>query len=369
MVKFAEWMAKNILARYGIPVPQGYVVSSPGEVREVTHPVVLKAQVLVGGRGKAGGIKFASTLEEARAAVGAILGMQIGGYTVKQVLVEDHLDIAQELYLSLLIDRSARSILLMASALGGMDIEAVPRDKIVQEHLPPLVGIQPFNLRALKASLGLPAAVGDKVASVAKLAFVAFRSEDAELLEINPLVVTPAGEVVAGDAKLIVDDSAVFRHEEYANLDQDLTPLENEARQKGIAFVQLDGNIGVIANGAGLTMATLDILNRLGGRPGIFLDLGGTDDPEKVKECLALMRRAQPKVVFLNIFGGITKSDTVALGVKEALEAEPLGVPVVARIKGLNEERAREILQSVGIEALGGFEEAARMAVAAAGGV
>jgi succinyl-CoA synthetase beta subunit len=363
MVKFYEWKAKEIFSRHAIPVPQGYVVSSPEEVRDSPYPAAAKAQVLAGGRGKAGGVRFVADPEEARRVVGEILGMEIGGYRVRQVLLEERLDIAQELYLAFLIDRTRRTPLLMASRSGGVEIEAVPDREILRINLPPFLGLQPYAFRELRRSLGLSGEVGEKIAAVANKAYEAFVAEDAELLEINPLVLTRAGEVVAGDAKLVVDDNALYRHPEFKDLDQDLTPLEMEAREKDIAFVQLDGDIGVIANGAGLTMATLDVLNLMGGRPGIFLDLGGTDDPEKVKQCFSLMKKARPRVIFLNIFGGITKCDTVALGVKEAMEAEAIDVPVVARIKGLNEERAREILRGAGITTEGDFEAAGRAAV------
>jgi len=361
-MKFYEYKAHEIFRKYGIPVPRGVLAGNPEELVDPPLPCAVKAQVLIGGRGKAGGIKFAETAEEARAAAAAILGMTIGPYTVHQVYAQEMLDIVQELYLSITIDRSARAPLLIASATGGMDIESVPSKKILRVHIPPLVGIQPYVLRRLAAGLALPKDLASQVSEITKKMYALFEGEDAELVEINPLAVLKDGRVVAGDAKLIVDDNAEYRHPEYAGLPQDRTALEEEAHGKGITFIQLDGDIGVIANGAGLTMATLDVLNLKGGRGGTFLDLGGTDDPEKVKEAFEILLKARPSVILLNIFGGITKADTVALGVKQALDAMRVDVPVVARIKGVNEDRARDILRGLG-HPTDTMEEAAELAV------
>jgi len=361
-MKFYEYKAHEIFRKHGIPVPRGVLASSPEEIVDPPLPCVVKAQVLIGGRGKAGGIKFAMTLEEARDAARQILGMTIGPYTVRQVYAQEMLDIAQELYLSITIDRSARAPLLISSATGGMEIESVPEKSIFRIHVPPLVGLQPYVLRALSKALALPKEIAAQVSDITHKAFALFEGEDAELVEINPLAILKDGRVMAGDAKLIVDDNAEYRHPEYADLPQDRTPLEEEAHDKGITFIRLDGDIGVIANGAGLTMATLDVLNLKGGRGGAFLDLGGTDDPEKVKQAFEILLKAKPSVILLNIFGGITKADTVALGVKQALEAMHVNVPVVARIKGVNEDRAREILTGIGYSA-DTMEEAAELAV------
>jgi succinyl-CoA synthetase beta subunit len=362
-MKFYEYKAHEVFRKYGIPVPRGVLAASAGDLTDPPLPCVVKAQVLVGGRGKAGGIKFANTVEEAREAVRTILGLKIGPYTVKQVYAQERLDIAQELYLSIAIDRSARAPLLMASALGGMEIESVPEDKLFRAHVPPLVGLQPYVLRALAKKLALPKDVATQVSVIARKAYDLFRSEDAELVEINPLAVLKDGRVVAGDAKLVVDDNAEYRHPEYAELDQDRTPLEEEAHDKGITFIQLDGDIGVIANGAGLTMATLDILGLKGGRGGAFLDLGGTDDPEKVKQAFEILLKAEPSVIFLNIFGGITKADTVAIGAEEALKSFGTKVPVVARIKGVNEQQAKAILADAGMHSVEDLEDGAELAV------
>ncbi|MBI4416824.1 MAG: ADP-forming succinate--CoA ligase subunit beta [Euryarchaeota archaeon] len=362
-MKFYEYKAHEIFRKHGIPVPRGVLAASGEDLVDPPLPCVVKAQVLVGGRGKAGGIKFAHTVEEARQAARAILGMRIGPYTVRQVYAQELLDIAQELYLSITIDRSARAPLLMASTRGGVEIESVPPEHIVRVHIPPLVGLQPFVLRNLAKRLGLPREVASQVSDIAKKMYALFRGEDAEVVEINPLAVLKDGRVVAGDAKLVVDDNAEYRHPEYAKLPQDRTPLEEEAHDEGITFIQLDGDIGAIANGAGLTMATLDVLNLKGGRGGTFLDLGGTDDPELVKRAFEILLKANPSAIFLNIFGGITKADTVALGVTEAIEAMGADVPVVARIKGVNEDKAKQILAGAGMHSVGTIEEGAELAV------
>ncbi|MCJ2520901.1 MAG: ADP-forming succinate--CoA ligase subunit beta [Candidatus Thermoplasmatota archaeon] len=366
-MKFYEYRAKEVFQRYGIPVPKGLLVVSSEEVVSPPLPAAVKAQVLVGGRMKAGGIAFAESLKEARRATSRILGMEIGGYGVKKVLLEERLEIERELYLSMTLDRSARTALLMASPDGGIDIEQVPGERIFRSPIPPLVGIQPYILRGLKEAMGLPKELGRSLSAIAEALYRLFKGEDAELVEINPLVVTRGGGLVAGDAKLILEDNALYRHPEYQGMEQDLTVLEREANQKGIAFIELGGNIGVIANGAGLTMATMDALHVHGGRPGVFLDLGGTDDPETVKEAFLLMMKARPRVILLNIFGGITKCDTVALGVQEASEVAGAEIPIIVRIRGVNEERAREILREAGMTAVLDMGEAAKAAVQQAG--
>ena len=298
---------------------------------------------------------------EARKAASAILGLNIKGYVTKQVLLERRLEVAKELYLGITIDRSRRGLLLMASASGGMDIESVAEDKILMLSMDPLIGYQGFIGRRVSGFLKLGKEQGTQVADIVRRLYTLMVSEDAELAEINPLVVTKDGKVVAGDAKVTIDSDALFRHKEYEGLEEDLTPLEAKAKELDIAFVQLDGNIGVIANGAGLTMATLDSLNMFGGRAGVFLDLGGTDDPEKVK-CAMLLMEEDPKVILLNIFGGITKCDTVAKGVLEAIEMRPTSAPIVARIKGVNEELGRDMLKEAGMIPASGLSEAAEKA-------
>ncbi len=362
-MKLLEYKAKEVLSRYGVPIPRGVVASNVDLVKDFPYPAAIKAQVPIGGRGKAGGIKFAQGFEQARKAFDEIIGMDVRGYKVNQVLVEEMVQGSKELYLSLMIDRRVGSTLLMASFGGGVDIEDVPDENIFKAHISPLLGIQPYILRNLLRALGLDKEEGKRLGIILSSCYQAYEKEDAELVEINPLVLTGDGQFVAVDAKLTIDDNALMRHPEFRDLPQDLSELESEAKDKGIAFVKLDGDIGVIANGAGLTMATLDVLNAKGGKGGVFLDLGGTDDPERVKEAFYLMRKAKPSVILLNIFGGITKCDTVALGVKEAIEEKRMEVPVVARIKGLHEQRAKEILRDAGMIPANTISEAAEEAL------
>ena len=362
-VKLLEYKGKELLARYRIPVPRGTLVTSRESLGELSYPCVLKAQVLSGGRGKAGGIRVVKDAAEATTAYDSIRQLTIGGYAVKQVYSEERLDIAQELYLSFTIDRSARAPLLMASRAGGVEVESLPESEMFTAHVPPMLGVLPYLFRAMRARLGLPKEVAAQVEAITADAYDLFRKEDAELVEINPLAVLRDGRVVAGDAKVTIDDSALYRQTEREGVDQDWTPLEAEAHEKGITFLQLEGDIGVIANGAGLTMATLDVLGLKGGRGGTFLDLGGTDDQEKVRQAFLLLVKAKPRVILMNIFGGITKCDTVAIGVEKAMAEQPTRVPVVARIKGVNEAEAKRILSDAGMHPADSLEEAAELAV------
>lgn len=361
-MKLYEYKAKELMKRHGIPVPEGFVVSSPDQITALPGPVMVKAQVLIGGRGKAGGIRPADDVSQARAVSSDILKMDIRGYPVKEVLLEQRLAVAKEIYLGATVDRSRGCVLLMASSEGGVEIESVPEDRILMAPVDPLIGYQPYIGRRIASFVGLEGAQASQVAAICAKLHELMVGEDAELAEINPLVVTKDGDVVAGDGKVTIDSDSLFRHEDLAALKEDLTPLEEKARDLDIAFVQLDGNIGVIANGAGLTMATLDSLNTFGGKAGVFLDLGGTDDPEKVKQAMLLMTEAAPKVILVNIFGGITKCDTVASGLLEAMEEKDIGSPIVARIKGVNEEHARDMLRNAGMIPASGLSEAAQLA-------
>lgn len=358
-----EYRGKEIFARYGLRVPKGKVVASPEELTEFNFPAVLKVQIGVGGRGKAGGVKFADTLEEARARIAELLQLTIKGFKVKKVLVAEKLTIAQEVYVGIVLDRFSRCPVILATAMGGVEVEDVPPDKIFKAPLDPLVGLRPYHLREMSAFLGFPKDIAQQIEGIVETLWKVYRDLDCTLIEVNPTAITPEGLVYCADAKVVVDNDALFRHPEFEHEPEDVTPLEAKAKEEGIAFVQLEGDIGVIANGAGLTMATLDMLARYGGRPAIFLDLGGTDDPEKVKVCFRLMNEARPAKIFLNIFGGITKCDTVATGVTKVIEEEGITIPLVARIKGRNEDLAREILAKAGIEAETSFEKAAEKVV------
>ena len=374
MVKLAEWRGKEIFRAHGVALPKGQVARTPDEAvaavqrGDVPLPCVIKAQVLAGGRGKGGAVRFANSLDEVRAAATAILGLEFKGEKVREILLEEKLPIARELYLSITLDRSRRMPLLMASPQGGVEIESVPDEAIGRTWVHPFAGLAAYEKRQVRQVLGLGGPVGASLDDLLDRLWRIFQSEDAELVEINPLAIV--GErVVALDAKVIIEDDASFRHPEYAEIRDDRTELEEIAREKEIAFVQLDGNIGVIANGAGLTMATLDVLQQFGGRPGVFLDLGGTDDPQKVTEAFLLMARARPAAVFLNIFGGVTRCDTVATGLVAAMKQVPDAerFPLVARIRGNNEEEGIAILRAAGVTSLRDLKESVQAAVAAAG--
>ncbi len=375
MVKLAEWRGKDLFRKYGVPLPRGQVARSAAEAEQLTRsgtvplPCVVKAQVLAGGRGKGGAVRFANTPEEARAAAQAILGLDFKGETVKELLLEEKLAIGRELYLSLTLDRSARLPILIASAQGGVQIESVDDAAIARIPIDPFPGLAAYERRRAAKVLGVTGPAAASLDRLLSALWRLFQQEDAELVEINPLAVVGEG-LVALDAKVIIEDDAGFRHPEYSDIRDDRTPLEEIAREKEIAFVQLDGNIGVIANGAGLTMATLDVLKEFDGNPGVFLDLGGTDDPKKVTEAFLLMAQAKPRAVFLNIFGGVTRCDTVAKGLVAAMDQVPPAerFPLVARIRGNNEREGIEILRAAGITSIPSLKDSAQAVVAAARG-
>ncbi|MCI4323082.1 MAG: acetate--CoA ligase family protein [Thermoplasmata archaeon] len=375
MVKLAEWRGKELFRKYGMSLPRGRVVRSADEAKAVTEsgevplPCVVKAQVLAGGRGKGGAVRFASTPAEAAEAARAILDMEFKGEKVKELLLEEKLAIGRELYVALTLDRSARLPLLMASPQGGVEIETVPDDQIVRIWVHPFAGLSGWQKRRVIKFLGLTGGPAKTMDTLLEQLWRTFHLEDGELAEINPLAIV-GDRIVALDAKVIIEDDASFRHPEYADIRDDRTPLEEIAREEGIAFVQLDGNIGVIANGAGLTMATLDALQQFGGRPGVFLDLGGTDDPAKVTQAFLLMAKARPAAVFLNVFGGVTRCDTVAKGLVEAMKQVPANerFPLIARIRGNNETEGIAILREAGVISMRELEESAKAAVAAGNG-
>jgi len=373
MVKLAEWQGKSVFRKYGVPLPRGEVARSAEEAETLVRsgavplPCVVKAQVLAGGRGKGGAVRFASTAEEARAAAAAILALEFKGEKVREVLLEEKLAIVRELYVSMTLDRTQRMPLLISSARGGVEIESVADAEIDRQTVDPFPGLTSYEKRRVAKVLGLSGPLVRSLDRLLDSLWNVFQHEDAELVEINPLAVVGDG-LVALDAKVIIEDDASFRHPEYAEVRDDRTELEEIAREKEIAFVQLDGNIGVIANGAGLTMATLDVLKELGGAPGVFLDLGGTDDPKKVTEAFLLMARAKPASVFLNIFGGVTRCDTVAKGLVEAMRQVPSDerFPLIARIRGNNEKEGTEILRAAGVTSVPDLRASAQAAVDAA---
>ena len=371
-----EYQAAEIFAAHGIPTNTGQVVSSASEAeraaRKLGGAVVVKAQVHTGGRGKAGGVKLAPSPEAARDAAAAILGLDIRGHTVRKVLVSPAAEIAQELYLGVTLDRSRRQNVVMASAEGGVDIEEVARerpDRIVRALIDPFLGLHPWQARQLAFALGVPSDKVGGFADIARRLYDTYVAEDASLAEINPLVLTSAGEWLALDAKMVIDDNALFRHAAFEAL-RDLAeenPTELDARQSGISFVKLDGNIGCIVNGAGLAMATMDAVKLHGGEPANFLDVGGGASADQVAKAFSLVT-ADPSVraILINIFGGITRGDVVAHGIAEALQRVAVHVPIVVRLSGTNAAEGQRLLSEIGIAATESMDDAAARAVQAA---
>ena len=358
-----EYQGKELFRRYGIPVSDGVLATSPAEARvaaeELGGPVVVKAQVLIGGRGKAGGIKLASSPDEAETRAGEILGMDIRGHTVQKLWIERASDIAREYYLSLTFDRSAKQPLFMFTTQGGIDIEEVAAtspDALVTLHVDPLEGCHPWHARRLVYAAGVvdPGEQKQIAAIVGKL-YDAFVGADAMLCEINPLIVTPEGEVRALDSKFTVDDNALFRHPDIAEM-RDVAgadPLEVLAREKGVTYVKLDGEVGVLGNGAGLTMSSVDVVTFAGGRPANFCDLGGGGDAQGVVDALEVITRdEQVRSIFFNIFGGITRCDEVARGILQAVGQMGLELPIVVRLDGTNADAGRRILAEASLDNL-----------------
>jgi succinyl-CoA synthetase beta subunit len=350
-----EYQGKELFRRYGIPVSEGRLATSPAEAREAAQglgcPVVVKAQVLVGGRGKAGGIKLADTPAEAEARAREILGLDIRGHTVHKIWLERASEIEREYYLSITFDRSAKRPLFMFTTQGGIDIEEVAAttpEALVRLHVDPLEGYHAWQGRRLVHEAGVEDPGEQKqIAAIVGRLHEAFVGTEAMLCEINPLIVTPAGEVRALDSKFTVDDNALFRHPEIAGM-RDLAaadPLEARAREKGVTYVKLDGEVGVLGNGAGLTMSTVDVVTFVGGRPANFCDLGGGGDAQGVVDALEVITGdPQVRAVFFNIFGGITRCDEVARGILQALEQMRIEDPIVVRLDGTNAEEGRRIL-------------------------
>ncbi len=368
-MKLHEYQAKEVFTRYGIPVQRGVVISRPEEIErlDLRYPVVVKAQVLVGGRGKAGGIKLAADAADARRHAVAILGMSIKGERVTRLLVAEAAKIEKEYYLAFTLDRAARRMVAIASAAGGIDIEEVAHrtpERIVKHHVDPTLGFLPFHAREMASAIGLR---GDRVTDFAGIAVTLYRltaQEEAELAEINPLAVAD-GALVALDAKLILDDSAAFRHNDRP-ANEEMIDLERAAREAGLSYVELDGDLAIIGNGAGLVMSTLDVVAHFGGRPANFLDVGGGATTENMAAALeVVLRRPGVRALFINIFGGITRCDDIA----RAIAARPPRVPVAVRLTGTNEEDGRRILADAGIHAFLDPEEAAQEAVRLAGGM
>jgi succinyl-CoA synthetase beta subunit len=389
-VKIHEYQAKAVLATYGVPVPRGKVAYTVDEAvenaRDMGCPVVVKAQIHAGGRGKAGGVKVARSAEECEALAKAMLGMKLvthqtgpEGRVVRRLLIEQGMDLAgsREMYLAIVVDRASGSPVFMASASGGMDIEEVAAKNpkaILKEVVNPSVGFQAFQARKLAFGLGLPAATLPKAVAFMQSLYKAFEGIDASLLEINPFLLTKAGDVLALDAKITLDDNALYRHAELRELrdfDEE-DPLEVEASKFSLNYIKLEGgNVGCMVNGAGLAMATMDIIKLAGGSPANFLDVGGGANADQIRNAFRiLMSDKEVKAVLINIFGGILRCDVLAEGVIAAVRDLNVKLPVVVRMKGNNEERGKEMLRSSGLNfgAADDMTEAARQVVAAAGG-
>jgi succinyl-CoA synthetase beta subunit len=386
-MKIHEYQAKAILARYGVTTPRGEVAYTKEEAREAaqrlkSNIVVVKAQIHAGGRGKGGGVKLARSGDEAEDIAGHILGMTLvtpqtgpAGRIVKRVLIEEGLDIKRELYLGLLVDRASGLPVFMASAAGGMEIEEVAKENpeaILREPIQPVVGLQPYQARKIAFGLGLPGDVATHATPFFQALYRAFIDTDASLLEINPCVLTGDGKLVALDAKMTFDDNSLFRHpnlRELRDLDEE-DPLEVEASKYGLNYIKLDGSVACMVNGAGLAMATMDIIKYAGGSPANFLDVGGGASSEQVKNAFRiLMSDPSVRAVFINIFGGILRCDVLATGVVAAAKDLQLKVPVVVRMEGTNVELGQKILRDSGLNftIANGMKDGAQKVVALAG--
>ena len=361
-----EYQAKAILARHGLPVPRGEVAFTATEAREIATrldgPVVVKAQIHAGGRGKGGGVKLAESAEEAERIARDMIGMRLvttqtgpEGRVVSRVLVEDGLQVARELYLGLLVDRVAARPVLMASTAGGVEIEKVAADTpdlIYKEYIHPLTGVTPFQSRKLAFRLRLEPALIPRAAAVMQAMYDALCASDASLIEINPLVVTSTGELLGLDAKVILDDNALFRHADLRELRDfgEEETLEIEASKYALSYIRLDGAIGCMVNGAGLAMATMDVIKLAGGEPANFLDVGGGASAEQIRHALTiLMSDSNVRAVLINIFGGILRCDVVAEGLVAAVREFAVGVPIVIRMEGTNVEEGKAMLEASGL--------------------
>jgi succinyl-CoA synthetase beta subunit len=377
-LKLHEYQSKLLFAQRGIPISKGRVAATAQEAREIAAElggrVVIKSQVLVGGRGKAGGIKVAKNLQDAEEYAAQILAMTIKGLPVRKVLVDEAAEIKTEIYLGVTNDRAAKCPVMMASSAGGVDIETVAAEtpeKIIREHINPFLGLRDYQARNLAAGIGLPREHWRAFGQMAAGLYQTYWETDATLAEINPLVINGANQLVALDGKIVVDDNALFRHLDLAEMrdvDEE-APAETEARKYGLSYVKLDGEIGCMVNGAGLAMGTMDIISHFGGKPANFLDVGGGAGADKVAAALRIiLSDKNVKAVLLNIFGGITRCDEVARGILKALEEVKTNVPMVVRLVGTNEEEGRQLLAEAKMTTATSLADAARKAVAAAKG-
>lgn len=363
-MKLYEYMGKELFSSYDIPVPRGRVVESAEEAAQAAAEigdVVIKSQVLTGKRGKAGGISFASSKDEAKTEAARILEMEVSGFQVDKLLIEEKVDIQQEIYLAITVDGANRCPVVLASLDGGMDIEDVPEERMVRWPVDVAVGMQAYTVREICRRMGVTGDLQKEFLKLLPKLYKLFREMDAELAEINPLALTPNG-LVAADAKITIDDDALYRHPKLPKI-KEKTALELKAEELGLAYVELEGDIAVMANGAGITMATLDMVQHYGGSPANFLDFGGGADVEKTAQALELLLGTNPKVLLINIFGGITRCDVVAEGFVRVKESKGIKLPVSFRLVGTNEAEGRAILEKVGIKAFNTMDEAVKHAV------
>ena len=373
-MKLQEYQSKQIFSKYHIPIPKGRVAVTASEAKAIAQEqgsrVVIKAQVLVGGRGKAGGIRLAKNADEAEELATQILAMDIKGLPVRKILVDEAASIEREIYLGITNDRASRKPVIMCSAAGGVDIEEVARkspEKIIKSHIDPLLGLRDYQARDIAAMIDLPKEHWRLFGQIARGLWQAYIDSDATLAEINPLVITSDNRLLALDGKMVLDDNALFLHPDLAEMrDLDVeAPSEIEARKYGLSFIKLDGNIGCMVNGAGLAMTTMDIIKLFGGEPANFLDIGGGASSDKVAAALRIIL-ADPnvKAVLFNVFGGITRCDEVARGILEALKEVKTSIPMVVRLVGTNAEEGRQILANANMITAITLADAARKAVA-----
>ena len=377
-MKLHEYQSKQIFSKYGIPIPKGRVAATASEAKAIAEElggrVVIKSQVLVGGRGKAGGVKLAKDPEEAEQLATQILAMEIKGLPVRKVLVDEAATIDKEIYFSITNDRAARKPVMIASAAGGMEIEEVAAktpEKILKLHIDPLLGLRDYQARDLAASIDLPRDYWKDFGKIAMGLWRVYTETDASLAEINPLVITKDKRMIALDGKMIIDDNAMFRHADLAemrDLDEEV-PAETEARKYGLTYIKLDGNIGCMVNGAGLAMTTMDIVKLFGGDPANFLDIGGGAGADKVAAAMRIiLSDPNVKAVLFNIFGGITRCDEVARGILSAMKEVKPKVPMVVRLVGTNADEGRKLLADAKMITSETLADAAKKAVAAAKG-
>ncbi|RLF00977.1 MAG: ADP-forming succinate--CoA ligase subunit beta [Thermoprotei archaeon] len=370
-MKLYEYQAREIYMKYGIPVPKGEVASSPQEVRRIAEklgsPVVIKAQILVAGRGKAGGILFAETPEEAEKISRNLLGKKIKGCVVKKVLVVEKVQFEKEYFLSITVDRDNRVYCFLVSRRGGVNVEELAKkhpEDLLRVNINPLVGLLDYQIRKILSFLSLTSNQKKDLYKIIKAMYEIMRKYDCELVEINPLAVTTRGDLIALDTRMIIDDNSKYRHPDIEEPEEEYTEYEKIAKEKGFSYVELDGDIGVIGNGAGLTMATMDLVFHYGGRPANFLDIGGGARAERVKEAVkVLLQHPRVKVILVNILGGITRCDEVAKGIVAAVKEASVEKPIFVRMMGTNEEEGKRILRSAGINVYESMEEAALAAV------